>query len=199
MFGKETYYLRIIAVLLGGIILVTSRSTVAQNQGAQPLRPLSVTGISPTSGPIGTSVTITGAGFGSSPGKVGFDGVPATITAWSNTAIVVIAPSGASTGPVKVCTASGQCVIAGKFTVTPSITSLDPPEGPIGTEVTITGAAFGAAQGTSTVTLNGQPVIPTSWSDTEITWAVPSGASTGPVVVTVGGYASNGVVYTVIN
>jgi hypothetical protein len=56
---------------------------------------------------------------------------------------------------------------------------------------------FGASQGTSTVTFNGTPAIPTSWSDTTIKTAVPAGAATGNVVVTVGGLTSNGVVYTV--
>jgi len=69
--------------------------------------------------------------------------------------------------------------------------------GPVGTPVTITGTNFGAAQGTSTVTFNGTAGTPTAWSATSITVAVPSGATAGNVVVTVGGVASNGVNFTV--
>jgi hypothetical protein len=86
------------------------------------------------------------------------------------------------------------------FTVTistPSITSISPTSGPVGTSVTITGANFGSTQGTSTVTFNGTAATPSSWSDTSIVAPVPSGATTGPVVVTVGGVASNGVSFTV--
>ena len=80
---------------------------------------------------------------------------------------------------------------------TPSITSLNPTSGPVGTVVTITGTNFGSSQGTSTVTFNGTAATPTSWSATSIVAPVPSGATTGNVVVTVGGVASNGVSFTV--
>src|SRR5260370_31252720 len=69
----------------------------------------------------------------------------------------------------------------------PSISSLSPTSGPVGTSVTITGANFGATLGTSTVTFNGKAATPTSWSATSIVVPVPTGATTGNVVVTVGG------------
>jgi len=89
------------------------------------------------------------------------------------------------------------------FTITapaPTITSLNPTLGTVGTSVTITGTNFGATQGTSTVTFNGTATNPTSsanWSATSIVVPVPTGATTGNVVVTVGGVASNGVLFTV--
>ena len=59
--------------------------------------------------------------------------------------------------------------------------------------MTITGTNFGATKGTSTVTFNGTTATPTTWSATSIVVPVPAGATTGNVVVTVGGLASNGV------
>jgi YD repeat-containing protein len=79
----------------------------------------------------------------------------------------------------------------------PAISSVSPGAGPVGTSVTIAGSNFGATQGTSTVTFNGVTGTPTNWSNTSITCPVPSGATTGPVVVTVGTAASNGVNFTV--
>jgi hypothetical protein len=79
----------------------------------------------------------------------------------------------------------------------PSIASLSPNTGAVGTSVTITGTNFGVTQGTSTVTFSGTAGTPTSWSATSITVAVPAGATTGNVVVTVSGVASNGVSFTV--
>jgi RHS repeat-associated protein len=73
----------------------------------------------------------------------------------------------------------------------PSITSLSPTSGAVGTSVTITGSNFGSTQGSSTVKFNGTTATPTSWSATSIVAPIPSGATTGPVVVTVGGVASN--------
>src|SRR6202044_2223830 len=79
----------------------------------------------------------------------------------------------------------------------PSITSLSTTSGPAGTAVTITGTNFGSSQGTSTVTFNGTTATVTSWGAASIVTSVPTGATTGNVVVMVGGVASNGVNFTV--
>src|SRR5580704_2735849 len=79
----------------------------------------------------------------------------------------------------------------------PSLTSLTPTSGAVGTSVTIAGTNLGASQGTSTVTFNGTAAAPTSWGATSIVVPVPAAATTGMVVVTVGGAASNGISFTV--
>ncbi len=80
----------------------------------------------------------------------------------------------------------------------PYIAGLNPASGVAGTAVTITGTNFGANQGGSTVTFNGVSAgQASSWNAGSITVNVPGGAATGPVVVTVGGTASNGVQFTV--
>jgi YD repeat-containing protein len=92
------------------------------------------------------------------------------------------------------CLAStGTIIVSGGAT----ITSLLPASGPVGFSVTINGSSFGATQGTSTVTFNNTTASPSSWSATSIVAPVPAGATTGPVVVTVGGIASNSVTFTV--
>ncbi len=158
-----------------------------------------INSISPTSGPIGTAVTIDGLNFGATQGTstVTFNGTDAgAATSWSNTQIVVNVPSGATTGAVVVTLASGVASNTDKtFTVTapaPTISSLFPTSGPVGTPVTINGSNFGATQGSSTVTFNGTNAgVATSWGDTQIVINVPSGATTGAVVVTVNSLASN--------
>src|SRR5579864_3171047 len=77
------------------------------------------------------------------------------------------------------------------FAAAPSITGLNLGSGPVGTSVTLSGTNFGSPQGTSTVTFNGTAGTPTSWSTTSIAVPVPSGASTGNIIVTVGGVPSN--------
>jgi sugar lactone lactonase YvrE len=79
----------------------------------------------------------------------------------------------------------------------PTISSITPNSGSIGTVVTISGANFGTTQGSSTVTFNGITATPSSWSNTSIMAPVPTGASSGPLVVTVAGAPSNGVQFTV--
>jgi len=149
--------------------------------------------LSPGYGPAGTAVTISGGGFGSSQGTgtVTFNGTGASVTSWSATSISVTVPSYATTGNV-VVTVGGQPSVGALFTVTPWISSLSLNSGPVFTAVTINGYTFGASQGTSTVTFNDTGASVTSWSATSIGVTVPSGATAGNVVVTVGGQPSNG-------
>lgn len=79
----------------------------------------------------------------------------------------------------------------------PAVSGLTPASGGVGTSVTIAGSGFGATQGSSTVTFNGTAATPTSWSASSIAAPVPSGVSTGPVVVRVGTLSSTGVTFTV--
>src|SRR5439155_7617635 len=81
----------------------------------------------------------------------------------------------------------------------PNITSLSPSSGIAGTAVTISGLRFGVTQGSSTVTFNGTAAGVLSWSDTSVQVSVPSGTSSGPVIITAGGVSSNAVVFNVIS
>ena len=161
-----------------------------------------ISGLSPASGPVGTSVAITGTGFGASQGTstVAFNGVGAVPTRWSGTRIEAPVPAGATSGPV-VVTVDGEASHGAAFTVTggaPSITKLNPASGPVGTVVTIRGNDFQSSQGAGRVTFNGVEATPASWQGKRIEVAVPAGATTGAVVVTVNGQASNGVAFKVI-
>jgi ribosomal protein L21E len=161
----------------------------------------SIANLSTTWGAAGASVTITGTNFGASQSTstVTFNGTTATVSSWSNNSIAVAVPSGATTGNV-VVTESGIVSNGVAFTVLgpPTIASLSPTSGVVGQFVTITGSGFGAQQGESTVTFNGTTATVVSWSGASITVAVPSGATTGNVVVTVSGVASNGAAFTVV-
>jgi YD repeat-containing protein len=79
----------------------------------------------------------------------------------------------------------------------PSLTSLSPNVGPIGLSVTISGTSFGSAQGSSSVTFNGTAATTSNWNPTSISAFVPTGATSGPVIVNVGGAASNSISFTV--
>src|SRR5580704_2548969 len=77
----------------------------------------------------------------------------------------------------------------------PSISTLSPTGGVVGATVTINGANFGTSPGS--VTFNGTTAAITTWNSASIVVTVPSGATTGNVVVNAGGVASNGVNFTV--
>ena len=171
-----------------------------------------MTALEPDEGPVGTEVVIRGENFGSAIGVlqgtsgVSFGGVWASPSAWSEGEVRVEVPAGATTGAV-VVTVSGVGSEGLAFTVTgagtggPAVGTVSPAQGAAGTEVVIRGTGFGPAegaeQGTAGVSFNGVAGTPASWSGTEIRVAVPEGVTAGPVVVTVGGEASNGVRFTV--
>jgi hypothetical protein len=81
----------------------------------------------------------------------------------------------------------------------PVIASVAPNTGGIGSQAVISGTGFGTSQAGSTVTLSGAPVTINTWSNTSISITIPSGATSGPLVVSVAPSmnASNPVTFTV--
>lgn len=80
----------------------------------------------------------------------------------------------------------------------PSVSRLSPASSPVGATVVIGGSNFGVRQGSSTVTFNGTSAgRANGWTAANIIVTVPRGATTGDVVVMVGGMASNGALFTV--
>jgi len=74
----------------------------------------SVTSFTPTSGPVGTEVTINGTGLAGA--TVTFSGINATIVSSSATKLVVVIPTGATTGNLSVIDAQ-PCDINNAFTI----------------------------------------------------------------------------------
>ena len=78
-----------------------------------------LTSFTPSSGVVGTSVTITGTGF-TDVTAVKFNGHAAsTYTRDSSTQITAMVPLGATTGKISVVTAGGTAISATGFTVVP--------------------------------------------------------------------------------
>jgi fibronectin-binding autotransporter adhesin len=77
-----------------------------------------ITGFSPSSGGVGTSVVITGSNFIGTSG-VSFNGTAAaSFTIDSGSQITAVVPSGVTTGPISVTTAGGTATSASPFTFT---------------------------------------------------------------------------------
>jgi hypothetical protein len=76
-----------------------------------------ITGFTPTSGPDGTPVTITGTGLTQTT-KVTFGGVKATtFTVNSDTQVTADVPTGAKTGKIGITTKGGKATSKTSFTV----------------------------------------------------------------------------------
>lgn len=99
-----------------GMATVTTRSGSLASKQTFKVLP-GITSFLPTSGPVGTQVTITGSGFIGTT-SVTFNGAKATFTVNSATKITATVPSGATTGKIKVRTPGGTATSATDFTVT---------------------------------------------------------------------------------
>jgi len=154
-----------------------------------------ITSISPTSGPVGTQITITGTGFGASTGTASVNWTNATIQSWSDTQVVATVGTGTSSGGVRVFTGGVSSNAVTFTTPNPQITSISPTSGPIGTAVTITGTGFGAS--TDTASVNWTTATIQSWSDTQVVATVAAGTTSGGVRVFTGGVSSNAVTFTI--
>src|SRR5439155_26775406 len=154
----------IVAVVPSGLangaasVVVTVGGTASNSVTFTVANPIVISSLLPTSGPSGTSVTITGSNFGATKGSstVKFGTVLASTTSWSNTSIVAVVPNGivASTIGV-VVTVNSTASNSKNFTVTnPFITNVSvnsvlmnsAPENQL---ITINGSGFGATQGTN--------------------------------------------------
>ena len=147
-----------------------------------PLVPPTITSFSPTLGPSGTNVTITGSNF-KAVTNVTFNGLTASFTVVSPSQITAVVPAGASSGLIGVAKRTGIATSANNFTVqgSPSIAGFSPASAAIGASVVITGASF---TGASSVKFNGTSAAFVVNSATQITATVPTGTTTGRITVT---------------
>jgi glucuronoarabinoxylan endo-1,4-beta-xylanase len=104
-----------------GPVVVTATGSQPSNGVTFTPTP-AISGLSPSSGGSGTQVIISGNSFGVSQAAgnsaVTFNGVPASVSSWSNTSTTATAPSNGSTGPVAV-TVNGVPSAGIVFTYTP--------------------------------------------------------------------------------
>ena len=174
-----------------GTLSVTTPSGTVTSAGAYTyLPPPTLSGFSPSYGPIGTVVTFTGTGFSVKP-EIKFNGVHASATYVSDTRMTAPVPAGATTG--KITLLRGPVVLVTSttnFTVTvpPVISSFTPASGPVGTVVTINGSNL---NGVSSIRFYGANAVTFSanGAGTMIAVTVPAGAVTGPIKVTTPGGA----------
>ena len=98
---------------VGNILRITSR------RFADVSDPVAILTVSPTKGPVGTTVRLYGKGFATTPGdnQVAFNGVPATVTAATSSSLITTVPSGATTGPITLTTLLGTATSPEGFIV----------------------------------------------------------------------------------
>ena len=152
--------------------------------------PPTVTTFAPSSGAVGTDVTIRGTYLAGAT-SVTFNGTPSTFTVVLDSRLVATVPMGATNGQITVTTGSGQATSAGSFTVTgggpptPTVSSFTPTSGPPGTNVTINGTGL---TGATAVAFHGTAASRFRVnSATRITAVVAAGTTSGTISVTTPG------------
>jgi hypothetical protein len=147
-----------------------------------------VQAVNPTSGTVGTSVTISGEKLSGITAVRFFNNVPASFIVNSDNQIATTVPVGALTGPLTLSKLNCNDVQTESFTVNalcPTISNICPTSAPVGGTVTISGANLSGANMVrfannvaANFTLNG---------DAQIIATVPSGAITGPIIISKAG------------
>jgi hypothetical protein len=117
-----------------------SISLITDGGGSCP----TVSTLSPTSGAVGSTVTITGSNFTGVTAVRFSNNITASFTTNSNTQITATIPAGAVSGPLTISKTGCADVQTQSFTVItcPTVSTLSPTSGAVGSSVTITGSNF---------------------------------------------------------
>jgi hypothetical protein len=145
-----------------------------------------ISGFTPASGTVGSSVILTGIDFTGAT-AVKFNGIAATFTVNSATQITATVPSGAGTGTLSVTNPGGTATSSGVFTVTagpainvvvtPSVVSLT-----TGASVSLAASVTSTANTAVTWSMSGGTL--SDITATTVTWTAPQVAGTYTVTAT---------------
>ena len=180
-----------------GIVQVV-QSGLTSNSVAFSINNPTIGSITPSNGTPGiTSVSISGAGFGSQgSGQLWIGGAMATVGTWNDTGISAVVPAAAVSGSVQVLQ-NGVWSNAVPFTVAaPHIISVSPNPYSPPTAITISGSGFGS-QSSGAVWIGNMDGVVQTWNDTTIVANLASGALSGVIKVQQNGIWSNTVPFTV--
>jgi hypothetical protein len=167
----------------GSLMLTRSVDGLAFSPGSLGVA-AQVTGVSPSQGFAGDTVTISGGGFGTSAGSVSLGATAVAVQQWTPSTIVVTVPDGAApgTGSLAITTNGTTPPSPPPFKVLPRVTGITPTHAPPGALIEVDGTAFGTQQGT--VDIGGLPGTVTLWGGKSVLVTVPAGAAPGASTVT---------------
>ena len=190
----------------GPVMVINGSAT--REAGTFSVKNVRITNLDPSKVEAGSLLTVVGEHFGNTAGsrdpntmfgvnQVLINGIRAEVRRWRPTKIEVLIPANAKTGDVEVRLASsdplpdGSCcapveyAVSNKMplTVIPSI-SFDPPAGPIGSKVVLSGQDFGQSRPEDgRILFGGKPAVIAQWSDRTIVVHVPLNAQSGSVTL----------------
>lgn len=192
---------------LPAAIATAGTNTAFRGLAFAPVAPApAIASFTPTSGPVGTTVTVTGTNLTGATGATLNGLAVSNFMVMDATSVMFDVPAGATTGPIAVTTPGGTATSTGTFTVvppvmTPTLASLTPNSQTVGgpaVTVTIAGTGFTP---TATVSFNGATYTPTSSTATSLVVNFPAAAlatvGSFPVTVTNSAGTSNALPFAV--
>lgn len=152
-----------------------------------PATQVSIITVNPNNS-TGSQAQVCGTGFSStlSQNTVSFNGVTGTVLSVSGACLIVSVPSNATTGTVMLTTPTGSATSSASYVVrppAPTITGFTPAIGDVGTTVTVSGSMLNPVAGATTVALGFTSGVLASLSNSQLAFAVPSNAGSGPIQV----------------
>lgn len=151
---------------------------------------LAITSFGPARGTSGTTVTVWGSGFSTTPASntVTVNGTSASVTASTKNNLTIVVPATATTGRISVSNSNGSSMSSRDFVVDntllgPAISGISPTIGPAGTSVTISGGSFLPVTSGDRVFFGGTLASTTGATSSAITSVVGAGSVTGKVRV----------------
>lgn len=151
-----------------------------------------ITRFLPTSGTIGTTITIEGSNFAptASENLVQFDGINALVksTSFLNNSLEVEVPAGVTTGLISVRVQGQIATSSSNFSIiSPEITRFYPISGNIGDIINVDGNGFSPKKENCIVKVNGNPVTVDFSSSNLLSFKIPSGTTSGPISISIDG------------
>lgn len=155
--------------------------------------PVILESFSPTKGPSGTVVTISGSNFSVEPNgnTVSFNGVDAVVTASSATSITTSVPATATTGKIKVTADRKEVTSIADFIVIqpPVISSFTPTKGPMETVVTISGRNFSLIADQNKAFIGNVPLFVSDPTTNSLKVTIPAEAVSGKIKIEANGFS----------
>jgi hypothetical protein len=180
----------------GRISLNANRMSVPSDKDFTVIPPPpgpTISSFTPVSGPVGTTVTITGNNFSAilSENTVTLGDRSVPVASATPTALTITIPTGAVSGIITITVHGKSRSTVGQFQVTqpvvPIIDIFAPVGGLIGSSVSLYGSNFSTEPGGNTVRFDGTEAEVTSATSSKITVNVPPGATTGRIYLTIKG------------
>jgi hypothetical protein len=175
--GAWSYMFTLIPSIGGSHTLTATGPTTGTL--TSPLIVIPIIALDKSSGTAGTSVTVTGSGFGATEGSIvlTFDGALAASGivanaqgAWTKVLLIPPTPSGSHAIGSGGATTLAASIATVAFTVSPLLT-LKPTSGAPGASITVSGSGFASGETGISVSYDGRPVASGIAADSKGSWS----------------------------